>query len=343
MIIIKVLKAHRGDCIFLSYGKEKNYNILIDGGEGKAGYRQLNSQIDKLKLMNEKIDLLVLTHFDSDHIAGIIRLFSKGDFDYSIVKKIWFNFGTKLDNYLQIKSKLKDICLEDNSSKISWRQGKKLEEKLYDEGIEYEIITKLYTCSINDATITVLSPSKEVLKRLADEGLEEKNIKSSEISSKNDYIYSMEDLLQRNEKSDISLSNKSSIAFLFSFNSYSILFLADSDPQEIIDSLKKLGYSKENRLKIDFCKISHHASKHNTSNELIQIIDCKNYIISTQMTSQGRPSKECLTRIICNSKKELNFYCNYEINWNTIFTKEEFDTYKMKFYCISEEGIILER
>ena len=61
------------------------------------------------------------------------------------------------------------------------------------------------------------------------------------------------------------------------------------------------------------------------------------------MTSQGRPSKECLTRIICNSKKELNFYCNYEINWNTIFTKEEFDTYKMKFYCISEEGIILER
>ena len=115
--------------------------------------------------------------------------------------------------------------------------------------------------------------------------------------------------------------------------------MGDADADEIVKSLTELGYSKKNKLKVDFCKIAHHASKHNTTNELIQMIDCSNYIISTQQTAKGRPSKECLSRIICNSEKPISFFCNYELDWNKIFTKEEFLKYHMKFLVLEHQGI----
>ncbi|MEE0281493.1 hypothetical protein [Faecalibacillus intestinalis] len=115
--------------------------------------------------------------------------------------------------------------------------------------------------------------------------------------------------------------------------------MGDSDADDIVGTLTELGYSKNNKLKVDFCKISHHASRHNTSNELIQILDCSNYIISTQQTANGRPSKECLSRIICNSSETINFYCNYELEWNKIFTGEELLKYGIKFFSLGQHGV----
>lgn len=82
MLNIKVLKALNGDCIIISYGKKKEHNVLIDGGQGKVCFRQLCRYIDSLKKESNKIDLLVLTHIDSDHIDGILRLLSQRNFDF---------------------------------------------------------------------------------------------------------------------------------------------------------------------------------------------------------------------------------------------------------------------
>lgn len=51
------------------------------------------------------------------------------------------------------------------------------------------------------------------------------------------------------------MSNKSSIACLFKFEGLNILLLGDSDPEEIVESLAKLGYSKNNKLKVEFVKL----------------------------------------------------------------------------------------
>ena len=50
----------------------------------------------------------------------------------------------------------------------------------------------------------------------------------------------------------MSLTNKSSIAFLFEFENSKILFLGDSDADDIVGTLTELGYSKNNKLKVDF-------------------------------------------------------------------------------------------
>lgn len=338
MLNIKVLKALYGDCIIISYGEKEKHNILIDGGQGRVCFRQLCSHVENIKKEGDKIDLLILTHIDSDHIDGILRLLSQKTFDFSMIGEIWFNFGKGLQDILGINYRNYQMNLYDDTTKISWKQGADLEEKIQKAGVRRRIVTKLEKISVGNAIITILSPSEEVLRKFSEQENEEKK-DTAKIAYSNDYQKSIVELNQKEEEKKISLTNKSSIACLIEIESAHVLFLGDADADELVSSLTDLGYSKNNKLKIDFCKISHHASRHNTSNELIQMLDCSNYIISTQQTSNGRPSKECLSRIICNSEKSISFYCNYEIDWNKIFTKEEFLKYDMTFSVLGQQGI----
>ena len=121
-----------------------------------------------------------------------------------------------------------------------------------------------------------------------------------------------------------------------------MLFLGDATAKKLEQALQKLGYSENNKLKVDCCKISHHASSHNTSNELIKMLNCNNYIISTCMTGKNRPSKECLSRIIMNTEGKVTFYCNYDINFKKMFLKEEFDKYGMQFVTLEKNGFDME-
>lgn len=338
MLNIKVLKALNGDCIVITYGKDEMHHIIIDGGQGKFCFRQLSSCVNNIKKARNKIDLLILTHIDSDHIDGVLRLLSQREFDYSLIEEMWFNFGKGLQDFLEIEYKNQNVSLYTDSTEISWRQGELLEEKVQKEGIRRKFVTKLEKLSIGEADITILSPSKRILKKFAEQD-ENDGTSTAKIAYKDDYQMSILELNQKEPDKNITITNKSSIAFLFEYNKQSLLLLGDANADEIVNSLRELGYSKDNKLKVDYCKIAHHASRHNTTNELIQILDCSNYIISTHQTAQGRPSKECLSRIICNSENPVNFYCNYKLDFSRIFTEEEFYKYGIKCIVLDEHGI----
>ena len=61
----------------------------------------------------------VLTHIDSDHIEGILRLFSQKNFDFSIIKEMWFNFGEGLHSMVAASAS------PNNNSFISPNSNKK--------------------------------------------------------------------------------------------------------------------------------------------------------------------------------------------------------------------------
>ena len=342
MLNIKVLKALNGDSIIISYGDDRLHYIPVDGGRGKLCFHQLCKFIDEIKEKKGKIDLLVLTHIDSDHIDGILRLFSNQDFDFSIIEQMWFNFGERLFNSLQIDGLYKKINLYERDTKISWRQGEDLEEILQRTGIIRKLPIVSPGCHfVGGAKLTVLSPNVEILKEFADKD-DEECARTTHIAYCCDYEKSVTELHEKEFEGIVSLTNRSSIAFLFEFSGKKLLLLGDAEDNTIKNSLTKLGYSNENKLKVDFCKIAHHASKHNTSNELIQMLDCSNYIISTQLTKEGRPSKECLSRIICNTTLPVKFYCNYDIDASKIFTEKEISEYGMEFIILNEAGINVE-
>ncbi len=190
------------------------------------------------------------------------------------------------------------------------------------------------------AKITILSPNENGLKSLNEDWekweKEHPDLSSGRSGSTvNDYSCTVEELLKRFVKEDKRVTNESSIAFLLEYNQKKVLFLADSHPSVIVESLKGLSYSKDNKLIVDYVKLSHHGSRENMSFELLEIIDCQKYIISTNGT-KNFPNKETLVRIICNEERDdsqrVYFIFNYGENiFGNMFTDE--DKEKYNFEC----------
>lgn len=108
---ITMLQASEGDCIFLEFEFENNhFNLLIDCGAISCWDVQLKDLLDQLLSENREIDVLVLTHIDSDHLGGALKLF-KDEKYYSLIKNVWFN-GLE-----QIVSK-PQICVENKANKV---------------------------------------------------------------------------------------------------------------------------------------------------------------------------------------------------------------------------------
>lgn len=74
-IEIWMTEAGIGDCILIRCGKsEKKVNILIDSGQGKNVF---DSVLRRILRNEEKVDLLILTHDDNDHVKGACNLLEK--------------------------------------------------------------------------------------------------------------------------------------------------------------------------------------------------------------------------------------------------------------------------
>lgn len=100
---VEFLQASKGDCFIISFKDENNINrnILIDGGMEETYYNPINNrdgdlgiEIERIKMDNEKIDLLILTHIDNDHILGLLNWFRLDTEAYKMIGKVWFNSGS---------------------------------------------------------------------------------------------------------------------------------------------------------------------------------------------------------------------------------------------------------
>lgn len=107
--------------------------------------------------------------------------------------------------------------------------------------------------------------------------------------------------------------------------------LGDVMACDVYNYLTNKKYSVENPLEIDYVKVSHHGSKYNISNKLLDIIRCNNYIISTNggFGNAYHPDRETIAKILYHPKRDLgstiHLYFNYtldEIGKRTLLFKE---------------------
>lgn len=199
----------------------------------------------------------------------------------------------------------------------------------YEAVVVKENNSGLHSIFINEEVkLTVLSPNNQNLKDL-EEKWEEKlsewgftdKVPQSEIISDAFEIYMANEIEKKKKKnSSISIGeetieeilkqpfipdkkeiNGSSIAFILEFYDKKVLFLGDSHSETIERSLKKImEFEGLSKLKFDAVKISHHGSKHNTSLELLNMIETPKYIISTNGRGKGfqHPDIETLYKIV---------------------------------------------
>lgn len=333
---LNVLQANNGDSFHINIPFNKEIaNILIDGGTGntyqfknKKGKQEagaLKKLVEELKEKEEKIDLLILTHVDDDHIGGILKWFENDKGASNYIKKVWFNSGRLISEAFE-KPVIKENDISLNSIDgydTSIKQGATFEKLIEKKGIwDRKIIkgiTEIEECGVK---FTVLSPSLEKLEALLTKWEKEEPI--TETSAKNDYDLTVKVHIENDSfAEDKSIHNGSSISFILEYEDKKLLFMGDAHPQVIVDNLSELGYSKDSPLEVEFLKISHHGSKANTSHELLEMIDTNKYIISSNGDKHQLPDKQCLSRII-NHNNKAEFFFNYPELIDKIFSEEDY-------------------
>ncbi|MFG1174474.1 ComEC/Rec2 family competence protein [Erwiniaceae bacterium CAU 1747] len=139
MLKIRMLKAGNGDCIFIQTDCEF---ILIDGGTAQS----FNDWKECIIGHVSKIDSIIVTHIDNDHINGIIKLLDHPD--CPTIGQVYFNgaeqlFG-KLNEFSQTERtvEMKLLALSEECSAIEekeligYSEGTSLSYILSSKGIE---------------------------------------------------------------------------------------------------------------------------------------------------------------------------------------------------------------
>lgn len=318
---IQFLQAEYGDAIIIkTKAGDKPYTIVVDGGPESTA-EEISRQLQVL----EHIDLMALTHFDEDHIMGLIKYVELYKRAVLPVDEFWCNCAQKID--LSGEVEIAEARYEHANTLAGFlrEQKKKNSEFRWTE----DITSSLETYSKGDLQIDVLSPTEDVLKVLR-EGYDEYFAKHPWIDSEStstdialvgknpDASQSIEKLAEKDTSRTVNLWNKASVAFLLQAEGKKILMLGDADADIVADSLEKLT-GKGNVIDIDLVKLSHHGSKHNISKRLLSLIRCKDYAISTNGGAINfcHPDRKTLSLILRNvnrdSSETLNFYFNYPI------------------------------
>jgi beta-lactamase superfamily II metal-dependent hydrolase len=335
---IKFLNAFNGDAILISFKEEEQQrNILIDGGvpatyiqkgkNGKPEFGELKEIIDTIRERDEKIDLLILTHVDDDHIGGILKWVEKDSDAHKLIGQVWFNSGRLISEYFD-EEENKENLIEinpDESTLTSIGQGVKFEDYIEKNGIwDRSIMIALEYFEYLGVKFKILSPSPDKLKLLLGKWEKEAPESLDTAAPKNDYNLTLsEHILKDKFKEDDSIHNGSSIAFIMTLEDKNYVFLADSHPTVVANSLKEFGYSKGKPLKAELVKISHHGSKANNNVEMLELIKTTKYVISTNGDKHAHPNKQFIARL-ASIISDCDVYFNYPEKIEKIFTDADY-------------------
>lgn len=328
MIELTMLPGKDGDCLLLSYGDGTfERRVLVDGGRASS-YDQVKPVLASLEPAH--LDLLVVTHVDQDHVLGVLKLLE--DEDHVGVGEVWFN------GY----DHLKDVALETFGAKdgellttklleqhIPWNaafEGRAIEHGStpagFDDGARFHVVApdrvlleQLVAVWEEECRKHGLIPGVEAQAPPAIEGFEQLG------------ALDIEKLAATPFDPDESKPNASSIAFLFEYDGVRILFTGDGDDRRMVESLKPLAEAEGGRVHLDALKVSHHGSAGNLSRELLELIDCPRYLISTNGARHGHPDAVAMARILKygGDSKELVFnYRERATDWDLPEWKEKY-------------------
>jgi beta-lactamase superfamily II metal-dependent hydrolase len=356
VINLHVVQAEFGDCFILEYRSgNESCTIIIDGGPYQTFENHLKPTVQQL-LSNRKIDLMILSHVDNDHIIGLLDLLveiknqrESGTKELFKISKMWHNSFKNLlllpDEPKQLLAKLsQDQSLIERRNILEslimkgYQQGTdltKLAKSLkipinqgFGEVIEVEHDVK--SARLNNINLRILGPTMKNLEKLRKEWNEW-------LTKKQQTEITESGLIQILDKS---VPNLASIMFLAEIKNRKILFAGDGLGQDIVDILSKNAMlDQSGKFYVDVLKVPHHGSDRNTSLEFFNTVNAKYYIISAngrddnpslntlkwiiESESTGKSSKKIiLTNMTPNVKKILQKYDHNDFNYEIVILEK---------------------
>ncbi len=338
MFTIEMLPADEGDALWIEYGSNPVRRILVDCGR-KTAYRKVAERLGESDL---RFELFVLTHVDADHITGAVPLLQDARFGRERVGDVWFNGWLHLNGLpWDHAGELPDV--------LGAQQGEFFGALLRDREYTWNGAFERKPAVIPDdgplprfeldggMVLTLLGPTAEKLRDMRrrwkadlaavdpakriDPGDYERALEvlGDDARSGPDVLDHREpgpivisDLLTVDFNADDSEPNGSTISFLAEFDGKAVLFAGDAHAPQVEASVRRLLQQRGlQRLPLAALKLSHHGSARNTSSELLRLLDCSRYLISTNGTRHGHPDPETLARVLDVAGDGVELHFNY--------------------------------
>lgn len=330
---LDILPARKGDCLLLHYGTEDAPRLwIVDGGPSQVYQPALRPRLEDTRVARGlagghalRIDLLMVSHLDDDHIKGILEFAGelKDDAEghaplFAKVDNIWHNVFDDIigntpgqmqsasDGLASMGGSVPDGMDHDIAAVFtSVRQGHELRGYAeffqarfddwqlnggFDDLVMMEADDDPAVTRFPGLRITILGPRKTELEKLQkkwDKFLRDNNLGRS----------SAEAALAAFGR-DRSVSNLASIVVLVECDGKSMLLTGDALGEKILDALEARGLAYDTvPLCVDILKIQHHGSNRNSSREFFRRVRAKHYVFSGD-GEHGNPERATVEMLL---------------------------------------------
>jgi glyoxylase-like metal-dependent hydrolase (beta-lactamase superfamily II) len=321
MLRIEMLPAARGDCLWLDYGPpEAPRTVVVDGGvQATAGALRAKLAASGRR----RLELLVVTHIDLDHIAGVLELLRDPPPGLEIAD-VWFN------DYRH---------LPDDAGVLGARQGESLAAWIEQRGLPWNAAFGGGPVAVapeaeepprrtlaGGLRLTVLGPTRERLRRLRGAWAQEVRALGLEpgragrrlegLGHPDEAVdpgvlgaerLDLDELLAEPFAADASVANGSSIALLAEYETPAetkrVVLAGDAFAGDLEAGVRRLIPAGAEALEVGALKLSHHGGRKNTSAALLEVLACPRFLVSTDGSYYDHPHAPAIARVLRHGRR----------------------------------------
>ncbi len=324
MFTVEMLPAQRGDCLWLTWGEGAAlHHALVDAGPQETIgtlVPELERRIAALPGEQDRLELVVVTHVDADHVQGMVALLSDPR-RVPLVRDVWFN------GYRHLGSDL-----------LGGPDGERLTASLLAHEDRWNRAFGGGPVVLPDAgdppvvhlagglTLTVIGPRPAALARLAPQWAEAcrkagivpgHGAQVDRPSWRRDELlgFDVDALAAAPYRRDTSVPNAAGISLVAEYAGRRVLLLGDAPAEEVVAGLDRLGPGPHRFAAV---KMAHHGSRRNTSPALLGVVRSPLWLVSTDGAVFGHPDAEALARVVTTQRRPtlvLNHVTDQARDW----------------------------
>ena len=364
MFKVHALQAAFGDSLILEFGTaaQKRF-VLIDGGPDGVYTSVLRDRLAQIAGAGGRLERVILSHVDGDHIVGLLSLFSelRSNTAPIAVDALWHNsFAKTIDdgpNNIagRIQTMLANVAganlvmgaTTDEINTIP--QGNKLRQDAlvlgmpFNDGINDDLVsldTSPGALTWGNLTVTVVGPTQTNLDNLKVEWLDWLEEHEGPLATGDPFLAAMADQSKPN-LSSIQLHIKDDTG-------KTALFTGDGRGDHLLQGLGQANLLSANgTLHVNLFKLPHHGSDRNVTKTFFKKVTADEYIASAN-GKDGNPDYSTLSWLI-NAASEQNRQITIHVTNATKSTDDiqaDFDSqtfgYELKVRPANQTGITLQ-
>lgn len=298
MFSLHVIQAEFGDCLLLEYGTDADRHfILIDGGPPANFDNHLRQVLqDKVVPAGGKIERVVLSHVDNDHIIGLVDLFTELNSEQVNAQPALVNLGGLWHNSFQrtidlngdLQPRLETLLaipdakelMSDSAVSVNGiPEGNKLRQLAlllhlpanHDLPEPITVDTAGGPVTFANLQLTVVGPTQANLDALRDEWQKWLDKHQNTVAGAPKVM----------ANADQSVPNLSSICLVAAADGHSILLTGDARSDHILDGLRAQQFlDASDRVHFDVIKMPHHGSDRNMTRAFLDKVTADHYVVS---------------------------------------------------------------